>query len=54
MFFTPRSVRVIERILRQNPWWQGQEIEEIKNYRCELWATSFWMVCKTPAGKRAA
>ena len=22
-----------ERMLRQNPWWQGQEVEEIKNYK---------------------
>lgn len=24
---------LLERILKQNPWWQGQEIEEIRNYK---------------------
>ncbi|MEA3369569.1 MAG: ATP-binding protein [Candidatus Ratteibacteria bacterium] len=24
---------LLERILRQNPWWQGKEIKEIKNYK---------------------
>ena len=24
---------LLERMLRQNPWWQGQEVEEMKNYK---------------------
>ena len=24
---------LLERMLRQNPWWQGQEVEEVKNYK---------------------
>jgi len=27
---------LLERILKQNPWWQGQEIEEIRNHKERL------------------
>ncbi len=27
---------LLERILRQNPWWGGKEIEEIKDYKERL------------------
>lgn len=39
---------LLERILKQNPWWQKEAIEEIKNYKPRLLLKQVWRYLEDP------
>lgn len=39
---------LLERILRQNPWWERKEVEEVKNYKERFLLKEIWEYLKDP------
>jgi len=39
---------LLERILRQNPWWEKKEIEEIKSYKERFLLKQIWQYLEEP------